>query len=213
MQEGLRNEGAKIIATALVLDGFGQDRAEQTMTQYVNNCSQIGHQFFLSEAMNWYNWMRNQEEVFWNNEQVKKLGVWDKDTDDWEKATKKDVLKVLESKGLLKRIDKYLKKNIVGEEKTRILIFLLLLSSKFKIQKGWNLKGDPKPQSIILSSLSASGKSYITKAILELFGEEETDYYAFSRMTGAVLNYFSEIDMTGKILFVEELQGDRKSVV
>ena len=212
LEEGNRSEGAKILSNAIVLDGFSDSRAEQILKQYTDNCSQIGHQFTLSEAMNWYKWIKHQPTHFWNNEAVKKLGVWDKDTDEYHNTVKKTVNKVLENKGLLKRIDDYLKTVIVGEKKTRILLFLLLLSSKFKVDKEWNIPGDPKPQSIILSSMSASGKSYITKAILNLFGEKEQDYYTFSRMTSTTLNYFSDIDMNGKILFVEELQGmDKES--
>jgi len=207
LEAGKRNEGAKVLALALVLDGISDERAERVMIEYANNCSQIGHPFTKSEAITWYKWMKHQPDHFWNNEYVKKLGVWDKDTDDYYKMFKKDSAKVLGNKTLLKRIDTYLSKEIVGEKETRILIFLLLLSSKFKISKDWNVIGDPKPQSIILSSLSASGKSYITKTILKLFGDDGIDYYAFSRMTGAVLNYFTDIDMTNKTLFVEELQG------
>lgn len=212
LEEGKRNEGAKVLALALVLDNRSQSKAEIILEQYANNCSQIGHPFTKNEAIGWYNWMKYQPAHFWNNEYVKKLGVWDKDTDDYYTLFKKDAIKILGNKTLLDKIDNYLKKEIVGEKDTRILIFLLLLSSKFKVSKEWNVIGDPKPQSVILSSLSASGKSYITKTILKLFGDDGADYYAFSRMTGAVLNYFTDIDMTNKILFVEELQGlDKES--
>jgi hypothetical protein len=212
LEEGKRNDGAKILALALVLDKYSDEKAYLVMEQYASNCSQIGHQFTKSEALGWYKWMKYQPSHFWNNEHVKKLGVWDKDTDEYYLLHKKDSLKVLGNKTLLKRIDDYLANEIVGEKDNRVLIFLLLLSSKFKVDKEWNIAGDPKPQSVILSSLSASGKSYISKAILKLFGEEGIDFYTFSRMTGAVLNYFTDIDMTSKVLFVEELQGlDKES--
>lgn len=212
LEEGLRSEGARVLSLALILDNFGDNRAKQVLEQYVNNCSQIGHQFTLGEALNWYKWLKHQPSHYWNNECVKKLGVWDKDTDEYHKLMKKDSNKLLSNKGLLKRIDDYLKTVIVGEKKIRLLIFLLLLSSKFRVDKDWNIPGDPKPQSIILSSMSASGKSYITKEILKLFGEKDQDFYTFSRMTSSTLNYFTDVDMNGKILFVEELQGmDKES--
>jgi hypothetical protein len=62
-------------------------------------------------------------------------------------------------------------------------------------------------QNIIISSDSGSGKTWITKGILKLFGEQEQDYYVVSRMTKNAINYYTDVNMDGKVIFIEELQG------
>lgn len=207
LKQGQRSIGAKIIAIACKLDGFSLSRCQQSMIGYVNNCSKVGDVFTIDEANRWAEWVYAQQKVFWNCALPISIKVHDKDTCAYCQQLNKKTNKLLQDKDLLNRIDKFLGQTIVGEKKNRVLTFLLLLSSKFKTDKSFHMFGDPKPASIIFSSMSASGKSWMTKQILPLFGEEGVDYYIFSRMTKQSLNYFVDIDMDGKILFVEELQG------
>lgn len=209
MGQGQRAMGAQIVAIACYLDGFKKDRAYKLMETYVGNSSQVGSPFIIDEANRWVDWVYDQPCHFWNCSLTEQLGVHDKHTCAFCKQSKKEILQVLENKDLLKRIDKYLSRRVVGEKKNRMLTLLLLLSCKFPTDtEGWTpLIGDPKPGSVIFSSMSASGKSWLTKSVLRLFGQEGTDYYTFSRMTKSTLNYFGGIDMDNKILFTEELQG------
>lgn len=205
LNEGQRAMGARIIAIASKLDGFNQEKAKILMDEYVENSSQIGSPFNIEEGYHWIEWVYNQPEHFWNCSLVKELGVHDNDTCEYCKQSKKDVYKVLESKGLMKRIDTYLSEKIVGEEKNRMLLFMLLLTNKFHIIEG--KEADAKPASVIFSSMSSSGKSYLSKRVLPLFGTKGEDFFIFSRMTSSALNYFAGINMNGKVLFTEELQG------
>jgi len=207
--EGTRAMGARIIAIACKLDGFNEAKAEVLMKQYVENCPQTGTSFTIEEGMKWVDWVYSQQEHFWNCSLVKELGVHEDDLCEFCKQDKKEILEILEDKNLLKRIDNFLSTIIVGEDKNRILTFLLMLSCKCPVDDEWNLPGnsDPKPASIIYSSMSASGKSYLTKALLKLFGKRNKDYYVYARMTKSSLNYFQDVNMNGKLLFVEELQG------
>lgn len=199
--EGQRSMGAQMISSALILDDT--PKPLEILKDYTNNCKQTGDSFTLSEATNWYTWLQNQPSNFFNHKIMEEMG-WCDGTCEYTKILKKDAIKVLENSKLLERINKYIGITVAGEEKTRVLLFLLLLSSKFDV-KGKNKGiGSCSPQSIILSSSSSSGKSWVTKQILKLFGE---DSQVYSRMTASVLNYFQDVDMTGKILFIEELQS------
>lgn len=205
MDEGNRSIGAQLLCQAIILDKQ-EEKVDEILKEYINNCQQRGHKFTLTEATKWYDWLKNQPGVFFNHSLLKEIGICDGDCE-YNHKKKREVFKLLERKDLLEVYDNYLSTEIVGEEKNRILIFLLLLSCKFDTRPSYRKKGDPKPASIILSSLSSSGKSYVTKAILPLFGTENIDYFTWSRLTSSVLNYFHGIDMTGKIFFTEELQG------
>jgi len=203
LSKGQRAKGAQILAIACILDGFNKQKAYLLAEKYVNNCNQIGEEFVIEEANRWIDWIYDQKYHFWNCQLVRDLNVHDELMCNFCEQNKGKIIKVLEDKSLLKRIDSFLSMTVVGEEKTRILVFLLMLSKKFT-NMGF---GAVKPASIIFSSMSSSGKSWMTKRLLPLFGQENRDYFVFSRMTKSSLNYFCEIDMNNKLMFIEELQG------
>ncbi len=207
MSVGLRAEGAKILSIALRNDKFSFNLAEKEMESYVKNCSQQGESFTLREGVQWLKWAYNQPDIFWSPGLLRSLGGEYYTEDEYIKKVQKDSFKLLESSDVLKQIDNFLSKVIVGEEENRMLLFLLMLTKKFPVHPEWNIPGDPKPAAVILSSQSSSGKSYITKALLKLMGEEGVDYFMFSRMSKTSLNYFTDADMTNKVVFIEELQS------
>lgn len=210
LQCGQRNLGAQILAIAMANDSINEKEQFEIMEEYVKNCSQIGSEFELEEAKMWIKWVNSQEEIFWNCGLIEVAGLHDSTMCEFCKAQHKESLALLKSPSLLSYIKEYLDIEIVGEDDIKMLIFLLTLSKDFPSRTGrpdWNIPNDPMSQNIILASDSSSGKTYIAKKILELFGKEGEDYYIISRMSKSVINYYTEENMDGKIIFIEEMQG------
>ena len=206
LKEGQRTKGAQILSIACSVDKIPKTEAEIILKKYAEKCSQIGHEFTEAEALSWLNWIYEQDEVFWNCKFSKELELCNKECA-YETINKKELYEILEDPNILKRIDKILAHTIIGEKKTRLLTFLCMLSKDFPTDKNWNIPSDPKSQALIFNADSASGKTYLPKQILPLFGEEDKDYHVFSRITKNALNYFEDMNMDGKIVFIEELQG------
>jgi len=208
--EGARNSGATIIAIACRVDNMNKGDAYKIMEEYVANCSQAGTSFLPAEGKQWIDWIYSQEKPYWNCQLLKDVGAHDASTCEHCQAANKDAISLLNQKTLLKQISEVLDQEIVGENDTKVLIFLLLLSKNFPSKTGrpgWNIPNDPMAQNVILSSDSASGKSWIIKKILTLFGINNEDYFTISRITKNALNYYTETNMDDKIIFIEEMQG------
>ena len=207
---GKRNAGAQVLAIAMRLDNIVIEKQHIIIQKYVDNCSQIGDAFIFEEALGWINWMQVQDQVFWNCGLVEDLGVHNSELCNYCKKKYEKSNQLLNQSTILQQIETILNVEIKGEMETKMLMFLLMLSKNFPSKSGcdgWNVAGDPMSQNIILSSDSSSGKSWITKKVLELFGVKGKDYFIISRYTKSVLNYYTELNMDGKIVFIEELQG------
>jgi len=203
---GNRGMGAFIISVACKIDRLSKANTFALLEDYVSKCSQSGHRFNISEAEQWMDWVYSQETVFWNCSQLKDLDVHDDAICEFCLSKNKKSLELLKSTTLIKKIQEVFSTEIVGEVKSSMLLFLLILTKDFSKDDDQKLLGDDTPQNIILASDSSSGKSYVAKRILNMFGDEGEDYKIFSRLTKSSLNYFKD-DMTGKIIFVEEMQG------
>ena len=105
----------------------------------------------------------------------------------------KQIESMLKNPHLLFDITKELDKTVVGEQKTKTLLFLLMLS-----------KDLPDPQSAVLLNKASTGKSYVCKEVLKFFDDE--DKMQFARMTERFLENMGG-DLSEKILFVEEYNG------
>lgn len=207
---GQRNAGATVLAIASKIDGYTLEESKQLMSSYVKKCSQSGHKFTDEEAFHWLRWIYIHESPFWNCSLLKDLNVHEDQTCEYCQEKYKEANKLLTQTSILQQIKEVLDQEIIGEDHNKMLIFLLLLSKDFPSEtgrRGWNMFGDPQSQNIILSCDSSSGKSWIIKKILDIFGEENTDYFIISRITKNALNYYTDINMDGKIVFIEELQG------
>jgi len=207
---GQRSLGAMTLCVAAKIDRKTKEEATKILQEYVKNCSQTGHEFRLEEAKHWLDWIYSQQNVYWNCSQLENLGFHTKETCEFCQSKNKKALDFLKSTTILKQIEEVLDIEIIGEKETKLLIFLLMLSKNFPSKSGtpnWNVIGDPISQNIILSSDSGSGKSYVIKRILEIIGEEEEDYFCISRMTKNSINYYTDINMDGKIIFIEEMAG------
>ena len=207
---GQRSIGAQILAIAMSNDELDLKTQKTIMKDYVSKCSQVGEPFTTEEANQWIYWVQSQEHVFWNCGLAEQAGLHDASLCDYCKKKHKEAYDFLYNKKILQEIKDVLDKEIMGEDETKMLMFLLVLSKDFPSRTGlpgWNINSDSMSQNIILSSDSSSGKTYMTKKILQLFGEKNKDYYVMSRITKNVLNYMVDINMDKKIIFIEEIQG------
>lgn len=210
LEEGNRSSGAAILAIACRVDNLGKKEAYKIMGEYVEACSQTGTEFKLGEGTQWIDWTYTQEKPFWNCQLLEDIGLHERSTCEHCQMRNRESREILTQTTLLTQIKSVLDEEIVGEDDTKLLIFLLCLSKNFPSKTGrpgWNIPQDPMSQNVILSSDSASGKTWLTKKILQLFGDENSDYFIISRLTKSAINYYTDINMDGKVIFIEEMQG------
>jgi hypothetical protein len=210
LQEGNRNVGAQLIAVAAKLDKLTKEQAYEIAAEYVKNCSQAGSEFSILEAQAWVDWIYNQPFTYWNCGVLNELGVHERSLCAHCTSQNKDALDFLSKSNMLDQIKDALDLEIVGESAIKVLVFLLSLSKDFPSKSGnpdFYLPFDTMSQNIVISSDSSSGKTYLVKQVLSLFGEKDKDYFVVSRMTKNAINYMTEVNMDGKIIFIEELQG------
>jgi len=210
LSSGQRNLGAQILAIAMANDNLTSEEQVKIMEDYVSKCSQIGERFTITEAKRWIDWVKTQPDIFWNCSLSEEGGLHDATLCDICCKKNKEALTFLQQTTLLQQIKEVLDEEIIGEDENKMLVFLLLLSKDFPSKTGkpgWCISGDPMSQNIILAADSSSGKTYMTKKILDLLGDKEQDYFIISRTTKNALNYYTDQDMDGKVIFIEELQG------
>lgn len=210
LNEGNRSSGASIIAIAARIDNLGKKEAYDLIEEYADSCSQLGSRFTKEEGEQWVDWIYNHDKPYWNCQLLEDIGVHERELCEHCQLQNKEAIEFLTQTTMLKQIKEVLDMEIVGEDDIKILIFLLSLSKNFPSKTGkpgWNLPQDPMSQNIILSCDSASGKTWMTKKVIQLFGDEDQDYFVVSRITKNAINYYTDINMDGKIIFIEELQG------
>jgi len=83
---------------------------------------------------------------------------------------------------------------IIGEEQSRLLLFIIASSYKSK-----------KPLHAIVQGSSGSGKTHLISKIAELMPKE--DLLKFTRITESALYNFGEDKLVGKLLVIEDLDG------
>ncbi|MCB6231890.1 toprim domain-containing protein [Flavobacterium psychrophilum] len=115
-----------------------------------------------------------------------------------EKAVKPNstnAIEYLKSKELLKRLNEQIgKSGIVGEENSRLLLFLIIISYMNK-----------SPIHGIVQGSSGSGKTHIIGSIADLMPGE--DVLRFTRITESSLYNWGEFDLFRKIIIIEDLDG------
>ena len=102
-----------------------------------------------------------------------------------------EVEELLRDPGLLYRVKCELDRFIVGEDKNKLLLFLIAASSYTK----W-------PLSAIITGESSAGKSWLMNNVLRFFDNIEE----FTRITAAAPDRLGQ-DFTNRILKVEELRN------
>jgi DNA primase catalytic core len=101
----------------------------------------------------------------------------------------------LKTKDLLKRLNVQIgKAGIVGEENSRLLLFLIIISYMNK-----------SPIHAIVQGSSGSGKTHIISRIADLMPGE--DVLRFTRITESSLYNWGEFDLFRKIIIIEDLDG------
>ena len=106
-----------------------------------------------------------------------------------------NAIEFLKSKKLLKRLNEQIgKSGIVGEENSRLLLFLIIISYMNK-----------SPIHGIVQGSSGSGKTHIIGSIADLMPGE--DVLRFTRITESSLYNWGEFDLFRKIIIIEDLDG------
>jgi DNA primase catalytic core len=101
----------------------------------------------------------------------------------------------LKAPDLLNRLNEQIgKAGIVGEENSRLLLFLIIISYINK-----------SPIHAIVQGSSGSGKTHIISRIADLMPEE--DVLRFTRITESSLYNWGEFDLFQKIIIIEDLDG------
>jgi DNA primase len=115
-----------------------------------------------------------------------------------EKTTKvnlENVIDFLKAEDLLSRLNEQIgKAGIVGEENSRLLLFLIIISYLNK-----------SPIHGIVQGSSGSGKTHIISKIADLMPGE--DVLRFTRITESSLYNWGEFDLFQKIIIIEDLDG------
>ena len=111
------------------------------------------------------------------------------------KPNNTNAIEFLKSKELLKRLNEQIgKSGIVGEENSRLLLFLIIISYMNK-----------SPIHGIVQGSSGSGKTHIIGSIADLMPGE--DVLRFTRITESSLYNWGEFDLFRKIIIIEDLDG------
>ena len=101
----------------------------------------------------------------------------------------------LQQKDLLKSLNQIIEKaGIIGEENSRLLLFLITISYLNK-----------SPLHGIVQGSSGSGKTHIISRIADLMPQE--DVLRFTRITESSLYNWGEFDLFQKIIIIEDLDG------
>ncbi len=111
------------------------------------------------------------------------------------KANSQEPITFLKTKDLLKRLNELIgKSGIVGEENSRLLLFLIIISYMNK-----------SPIHGIVQGSSGSGKTHIIGSLADLMPGE--DVLRFTRITESSLYNWGEFDLFRKIIIIEDLDG------
>ena len=112
-----------------------------------------------------------------------------------KKTNNTTAIEFLKGKELLKKLNELIgKSGIVGEENSRLLLFLIIISYMNK-----------SPIHAIIQGSSGSGKTLIISRIADLMPQE--DVLRFTRITESSLYNWGEFDLFRKIIIIEDLDG------
>ena len=107
----------------------------------------------------------------------------------------KSPIDFLEQKNLLQNLNQLIEKaGIIGEENSRLLLFLITISYLNK-----------SPLHGIVQGSSGSGKTHVISRIADLMPQE--DVLRFTRITESSLYNWGEFDLFQKIIIIEDLDG------
>ena len=106
-----------------------------------------------------------------------------------------EYLKYLKGRKLVKRLNELIgKSGIVGEDNSRMLLFLITISYK-----------NGQPLHALVQGSSGSGKTHLINRIADLMPPEVV--LRFTRVTESSLYNWGEFDLCGKVLVFEDMDG------
>jgi hypothetical protein len=143
--------------------------------------------------------LKNRKNIFLSTEKIKvteEKGIEKKSAKSAQSAREpKTAIEFLEQKDLLKSLNQLIEKaGIIGEENSRLLLFLITISYLNK-----------SPLHGIVQGSSGSGKTHIISRIADLMPQE--DVLRFTRITESSLYNWGEFDLFQKIIIIEDLDG------
>ncbi|WP_063742678.1 toprim domain-containing protein [Flavobacterium psychrophilum] len=137
----------------------------------------------------------NENSNFSINEEKTKSTTQKTTADKPKNINQTNAIEFLCAKELLKRLNELIgKSGIVGEENSRLLLFLIIISYMNK-----------SPIHGIVQGSSGSGKTHIIGSIADLMPGE--DVLRFTRITESSLYNWGEFDLFRKIIIIEDLDG------
>ncbi|MGL6129978.1 CHC2 zinc finger domain-containing protein [Chryseobacterium artocarpi] len=132
--------------------------------------------------------LETRKDIFLSSEKIKV-------TEAEPKAEPKTATNFLQQKDLLKSLNQLIEQaGIIGEENSRLLLFLITISYLNK-----------NPLHGIVQGSSGSGKTHIISRIADLMPQE--DVLRFTRITESSLYNWGEFDLFQKIIIIEDLDG------
>lgn len=135
--------------------------------------------------------LNNRTELIFSNEKP----IEKEKTHNSKLITHNSATDFLKRKHLLKNLnDEIGKAGIVGEENSRMLLFLIIISYLNK-----------NPLHALVQGSSGSGKTHIISRIADLMPQE--DVLRFTRITESSLYNWGEFDLFQKVVIIEDLDG------
>lgn len=132
--------------------------------------------------------LEKRQDIFLSNEPIEK-------GKSVESVVNNKPLDFLKRKHLLKNLNTEIgKAGIVGEENSRMLLFLIIISYLNR-----------NPLHALVQGSSGSGKTHIISRIADLMPQE--DVLRFTRITESSLYNWGEFDLFQKIIIIEDLDG------
>ncbi len=139
--------------------------------------------------------LEERKSLFSTEEKIEKIKVTEAEPKTEPIAEPKTAIEFLEQKGLLQELNKLIEKaGIIGEENSRLLLFLIIISYLNK-----------NPLHALVQGSSGSGKTHIISRIADLMPQE--DVLRFTRITESSLYNWGEFDLFQKIIIIEDLDG------
>ncbi|WP_312196470.1 CHC2 zinc finger domain-containing protein [Epilithonimonas vandammei] len=139
--------------------------------------------------------LEERKSLFSTEEKNQKIKVTEAEPKSEPRAEPKTAIDFLEQKDLLKSLNQLIEKaGIIGEENSRLLLFLIVISYLNK-----------SPLHGIVQGSSGSGKTHIISRIADLMPQE--DVLRFTRITESSLYNWGEFDLFQKIIIIEDLDG------
>jgi len=147
--------------------------------------------------------LENRKDIFLSTENERVVGLNPVETTEDKRLSQdttrthdlKSPVDFLEQKDLLKSLNQLIEKSgIIGEENSRLLLFLIIISYLNK-----------NPLHALVQGSSGSGKTHIISRIADLMPQE--DVLRFTRITESSLYNWGEFDLFQKIIIIEDLDG------